>query len=70
MSAAQKVKMFFGPRVFFVSKTQEIVMKMVMEIIQMLDILIYLLQYLNKARMKVYNERKKQKLTLIGFSDV
>ena len=54
MSAAQKYalirgsKVFLGPHVFFVSKTQEIVVEIVMEIVQMLDISIYLLQYLIK----------------------
>ena len=54
MLAAQKYalirgsKVFFGPRVFFVSKTQEIVVEKVMEIVQTLDISIYLLQYLIK----------------------
>ena len=54
VSAAQKYalipgsKVFFGPRVFFVSKTQELVVEKVMEIVQMLHISIYLLQYLIK----------------------
>ena len=47
MSAAQKYavirdsKVFFGPRAFFVSKTQETVVEKVMEIVQMLDISIF-----------------------------
>ena len=76
VSATQKYAAIRGSNVFlcatciFVSKTQEIVVEKVMEIVRMLAISIFFTPVFNKARMKVCNESKKQKLTLIGFSDV
>ena len=74
VSAAKKYALICGskvllwPRVFFVSKTQEIVVEKVMEIVQMLDISIYLLIYSIKQGWRYV--MKEKKITLIGFSDM